>query len=195
MAPTVSADEVRVLDADGTALPYRRFEAKGKLRGSLVYLHGIQSHGGWYTETAAALAGRGYKVFLPDRRGSGACGEPRGHFDSPEQLVEDVDRFVALAAGEGAPVFLVGGCWGARPAVAYATEHRAKLAGLVLVCRNGGGHRPRASRIERPPATGGRDPAAATRGRARNRSLPAQVPTRRLRGGRLAPSARRDRPW
>src|SRR5689334_10539782 len=88
--------EVLVLDADGTALPYRRFGAQGKTRGSLVYLHGIQSHGGWYVETAAALAERGYTVFLPDRRGSGACGEPRGHFDSPDQLVEDVGRFVDL---------------------------------------------------------------------------------------------------
>jgi muconate cycloisomerase len=135
VAAVAEHDKVLVLDADGTPLPYRRFEAKGRPRGSLVYLHGIQSHGGWYTETAAALAERGYTVYLPDRRGSGASPEPRGHFDSPEQLVEDALRFVELAREDGAPVFLAGGCWGARPAIACALENgRAGLAGLVLVC-------------------------------------------------------------
>jgi acylglycerol lipase len=137
MTATAPETILRLEASDGLALPYRHFPAsREKRRGSLVYLHGIQSHGGWYTETAAALASRGYSVYLPDRRGSGVSPPPRGHFGPRRQLVEDVASFVELANREsdGAPAFVVGGCWGARPAVAYALEAQDSLAGLALVC-------------------------------------------------------------
>lgn len=120
--------------ADGAELLYRHFPAADARRGAVVYLHGIQSHGGWYLDTAAELASRGYSFYLTDRRGSGTSKEPRGHFDDRGQLVRDVGSFVELAhEQEGAPVFLVGGCWGARPAVTYALESQDRLAGLVLI--------------------------------------------------------------
>jgi acylglycerol lipase len=131
-------DTIHWLEAsDGEELPYRYFPAEpAARRGSLVYLHGIQSHGAWYTDTAAELARRGYSVYLPDRRGSGISKGPRGYFGPYRQLVEDVASFVELAKRDedGVPAFLVGGCWGARPAVAFALESQDQLAGLALVC-------------------------------------------------------------
>jgi len=120
---------------DGAALPYRLFPAAGEARGALVYLHGIQSHGGWYVDTAEEVARRGYSMYLTDRRGSGESAEPRGYFENREQLVADVRQFVYLARGEhpGLPVFLIGGCWGARPAVTFAVDSQELLAGLVLI--------------------------------------------------------------
>ena len=56
--------------SDGYQWHYRRYAPPAEPVGRVVFLHGIQSHGGWYVETAAALAERGYTVFLPDRRGS-----------------------------------------------------------------------------------------------------------------------------
>jgi acylglycerol lipase len=123
--------------ADGARLPYRFFgAAPSNRRGSVVYLHGIQSHGGWYVDTAAELARRGFSVYLPDRRGSGASTSPRGHFSRPAQLVDDVRRFLEVARRRhpDRPTFLVGGCWGARPAVATALQEQEQLAGLALVC-------------------------------------------------------------
>ncbi|HUQ23627.1 MAG TPA: alpha/beta fold hydrolase [Gaiellaceae bacterium] len=132
------SDTIHWLEAsDGQELPYRYFPAEPETRrGSLLYLHGIQSHGAWYTETAAELARRGYSVYLPDRRGSGISKGPRGYFGPYRQLVDDVATFVELAKREqhGAPAFVVGGCWGARPAVAYALKSQKELAGLALVC-------------------------------------------------------------
>lgn len=134
----VSTDSVRRLTAgDGVSLAYRVFAAgDGGPRGTIVYQHGLQSHGAWYVETAAELARRGYSVYLADRRGSGSSGGPRGHFPSTGQLVDDVRRFVELARAEsgGAPSFLVGGCWGARSAIATALQDQDELAGLALVC-------------------------------------------------------------
>lgn len=131
-------DTIHWLQAsDGEELPYRYFPADpATRRGTLVYLHGIQSHGAWYTDTAAELARRGYSVYLPDRRGSGISKGPKGYFGPYRQLVDDVASFVDLAKREedGAPTFVVGGCWGARPAVAYALEAQDELAGLSLIC-------------------------------------------------------------
>ncbi len=134
---TAVAEQLPALVAsDGLSLPYRHFPAAGGHRGAVVHLHGIQSHGGWYVDTAAELARRGYSVYLPDRRGSGLSPGPRGDFRRPEQLVDDVARFVELARRDepGASVFLIGGCWGARPALSYALEAQGELAGLALVC-------------------------------------------------------------
>jgi alpha-beta hydrolase superfamily lysophospholipase len=135
---TTAPDTIHWLEAsDGQELPYRYFPADpATRRGSLVYQHGIQSHGAWYTETAAELARRGYSFYLPDRRGSGLSTGPPGWFGPYRQLIDDVGSFVehAREQEDGAPVFLVGGCWGARPAVAYALEAQDELAGLSLIC-------------------------------------------------------------
>ena len=132
------ADTIHWLEAsDGEQLPYRYFPADAATRrGSLVYLHGIQSHGAWYTDTAAELARRGYSVYLPDRRGSGLSTGPKGWFGHYRRLTDDVASFVDRAKSDegGSPTFVVGGCWGARPAVGYALENQHELAGLALIC-------------------------------------------------------------
>lgn len=130
-------DRVRRLTAgDDVLLAYRSYPAEGEVRGTVVYLHGIQSHGAWYLETASELARRGYSVYLPDRRGSGRSGGPRGHFPSTARLVDDVRRVVEAARSDAgdAPLFLVGGCWGARPAIGHALQNQDGIAGLALVC-------------------------------------------------------------
>lgn len=135
IVPGGAPGELRSLRAsDGVELHYRVFApAASAHRGNVVHLHGIQSHSGWYVETAAELARRGYAVYLADRRGSGLSTGTRGDFASPDQLVDDVGRIVDVANGDR-PTVLVGGCWGARPAVAYAAKAGDTLASLVLVC-------------------------------------------------------------
>ena len=163
-------ERVRRLTAgDGVELAYRVYAAgDGGARATIVYLHGIQSHGAWYLETAEELSRRGYTIYLPDRRGSGRSGGPRGHFPSTGQLVDDVRRFVELAREEsgGAPSFVVGGCWGARPAVAYALEEQEGLAGLALVCPA------LFAKVDVPP----RDKLRVISGRALSPMRPIRVP-------------------
>jgi acylglycerol lipase len=125
-----------LITGDETPVMYRLFPAvSDPQRGSIIYLHGIQSHGAWYVETAAELARHGYSVYLPDRRGSGRNRGPRGFFHSRMHLIDDVRRFVALSQDghPGCPTFIIGNCWGAKPALAFALQAQEELAGLVLL--------------------------------------------------------------
>jgi lysophospholipase len=120
---------------DGASLVYRLFPApENTLRGVVIHLHGIQSHGAWYVDTAAVLARHGYSVYLSDRRGSGLNPGYRGYMSSRQQLLDDLQRLVEISARDhpGLPTALIGNCWGAKLALAYALQAPEWLAGLVL---------------------------------------------------------------
>src|SRR5438876_3835193 len=50
---------------------YRCYDPTGPAKADLVFLHGIQSHGGWYEYSCGKLRDAGYTVWFLDRRGSG----------------------------------------------------------------------------------------------------------------------------
>jgi alpha-beta hydrolase superfamily lysophospholipase len=136
MRPPAPGNLRCLVASDGVPLAYRLFLSSGRQRAALVHLHGIQSHGAWYVDTAAELARRGYVVYLLDRRGSGANPEPRGHVRNRAQWLDDLRRFVDLVreSHPDLPIFLIGGCWGAKLAVAFALREQETLAGVALVC-------------------------------------------------------------
>jgi alpha-beta hydrolase superfamily lysophospholipase len=101
----------------------------------LVFLHGIASHGAWFSETATDLMTNGVAVYAPDRRGSGRSGGSRGHLDRFERAVTDVEEVVALAVSEHErlSVFVAASSWAAKLALVYAAGRPARLAGLMLL--------------------------------------------------------------
>jgi alpha-beta hydrolase superfamily lysophospholipase len=124
---------------DGRPAPvYVSLAGTGR-RGAVVYLHGIQSHPGWFEGSAAALAGAGYDVYRVTRRGSGASTATRGHAASAHQLLVDVEAACEYAAdrshaaSEG--VHLVGVSWGGKLAAAYAVWglRRAAVASVTMI--------------------------------------------------------------
>lgn len=103
----------------------------------VVYLHGIQSHPGWFCGSAAALAEAGHWVFQPTRRGSGEDARDRGHAASARQLLGDVRaacRF-ALERSGSARLHLLGVSWGGKLAAAFILSRlsAAEVASLTLV--------------------------------------------------------------
>jgi acylglycerol lipase len=106
-------------------------------RPPVVYLHGIQSHPGWFSHSAAALADRGHPVFQPTRRGSGDNLRDRGHARSARQLLRDVAdacRFALRQTGRRR-LHLVGVSWGGKLAAALAVDPPAdvQIASVALV--------------------------------------------------------------
>ncbi len=127
---------LRLPDGYETSL-YVHNPSEGSKATAVVYLHGIQSHPGWFVGSAAALAARGHPVFQPTRRGSGDNRLDRGHARSARQLLDDVETACRLAAGRSGAgrVHLVGVSWGGKLAACYALDRQrqAQLASLTMI--------------------------------------------------------------
>ncbi|MCH8969100.1 MAG: alpha/beta fold hydrolase, partial [Planctomycetes bacterium] len=115
---------------------YARYWPVREPAGAVLYLHGIQSHCGWYEESARRLQQAGFAVLQPDRRGSGRNQADRGHAESQQQLIDD-----GLACGRrlleltGLKQFhLVGISWGGKLACAMAAAESGLVRSLSLVC-------------------------------------------------------------
>jgi alpha-beta hydrolase superfamily lysophospholipase len=136
MGPSI--ENIRLSDGYLAAVRWWR-RTKEKASGTSVpaalYFHGIQSHGGWYEGSGAALASAGYMVLMPDRRGSGLNREQRGHVDSVEAAVGDAtDSLNALLKESNqATAHIVGVSWGGKLAVCLAAAAPRQVASLTLI--------------------------------------------------------------
>lgn len=120
--------------SDGTPLPLWVWQP-ARPRAGLVYLHGIQSHSGWYEGSSRHLAEAGVAVYQVERRGSGRdTAHERGHVDRAETWVEDVEAAAGLARRETglAQVHLMGVSWGGKLALACAARRPHLYRSLIL---------------------------------------------------------------
>ena len=122
--------------SDGYPVHVAVWPSSAPVRGRVVVLHGVQSHGGWYPSLGRTLAGAGYETHFPDRRGSGANRSGRGDTPSAKRLVDDVaERLRSLrAADPSTPLALAGISWGGKTALIAAAEHPGLVDALALVC-------------------------------------------------------------
>lgn len=122
--------------SSGGSLAYIAYTKPGA-RTALVYLHGIESHAGWFAIAASQLQQRNFDVFCLDRRGSGQNRENRGflsgHVDAYETLLADIDSFVSPLRNNYDQIFLVGLSWGGKLALAYGLSHPQAIDGLILI--------------------------------------------------------------
>ncbi|MCK4343456.1 MAG: alpha/beta fold hydrolase [Phycisphaerae bacterium] len=122
--------------SDGYALQGRLWRATGRKPDcGILYLHGIQSHGGWFEWSASLLADSGNPVLLPDRRGSGLNQAARGDTPGRERWLADLDELSDWAEREfGVSQFaVVGVSWGGKPAVAWALKRSERVQRLLLI--------------------------------------------------------------
>lgn len=105
-------------------------------RASVVVLHGVQSHAGWYEHLGKSLADAGLEAHFPDRRGSGRNQRDRGHTPSRGRLFRDVSEYLERVRTRrpGVPVVLGGISWGGKLAVVTAARRGELLDGLALFC-------------------------------------------------------------
>jgi len=122
--------------SDGASLAYVSYAQPGATT-ALVYLHGIESHAGWFALAADALRNQGFDVYCLDRRGSGLNRENRGflsgYVDDYSTLLADIHAFIAPLRERYQQVFLVGLSWGGKLALSYGLTHPQDVDGLVLI--------------------------------------------------------------
>jgi alpha-beta hydrolase superfamily lysophospholipase len=126
--------QVELIPFSGAApIPVRVFGKEGK-KTPVIMAHGLQSHSGWFAQSAAFIAGLGHPVYSMDRRGSGLSRSQRGDLKDFKEMIADINtvrNFIA-ARHEKDTIYVLGHCFGAIPATAYAGEYPASLKGLIL---------------------------------------------------------------
>jgi acylglycerol lipase len=132
----------RFISSDGAVHFYRVWSPHPPQpqRGRVLALHGIQSHSGWYSQTARALAASGFEVCWLDRRGSGMNETDRGHTPHAERLLHDVVQLrmhLERLEPHPTPTILLAVSWGAKVATALVARQSssspAPWAGLALL--------------------------------------------------------------
>jgi len=119
--------------SDGTVVHYRHFEPAISPRGRIIFLHGIQSHGGWYGRSCRELAANGLEVFFMDRRGCGHNRDHRGDARRFRRLLDDVAEFVKTVPTD-LPITLAGISWGGKLATAFPFRHPGLVQKIALLC-------------------------------------------------------------
>jgi alpha-beta hydrolase superfamily lysophospholipase len=128
--------------SDGYLWRYRHYPCRlpegAKPIATLICLHGIQSHAGWYDHSSTVLSRAGYEVYFLDRRGSGVNEAARGDTPGYRRLLDDIAEFLgelrSRTADLATPVFLVAISWGGKLAAALQLKHPGLVAGLALLC-------------------------------------------------------------
>lgn len=115
------------------AIPVRVF-GRDQAGTPVILVHGLQSHSGWFVQSADFIARLGRPVYAFDRKGSGLSQAKRGHADSFEEWLEEIHTLAELAGRRHGTsrVHLVGHCFGAIPAAAFACRYPELVASLIL---------------------------------------------------------------
>lgn len=118
---------------DHLDIPVRVFGAEGK-KEPVVFTHGLQSHSGWFVQSASFLADLGHPVYVMDRMGSGLSRAQRGDVKDFRQWAREIEVVASFARERHRHdmFYLVGHCFGAIPATVYAYMYPDNLKGLIL---------------------------------------------------------------
>jgi len=119
---------------DGLALKQRRWRAVGRVRGTILIVHGLGEHGGRYQRLAMHLTNQGWNVAAYDLRGHGESEGRRGYIRSLEDHLDDLGLVMdaVRASRPGAPLILLGHSMGGQIAALMMARAYRPANGLIL---------------------------------------------------------------
>lgn len=133
--------EHRLVSFDKTPLFYRRVSPASTPRAELLILHGMMEHGGRYLPLAEYLSSLGIASCLPDTRGFGQSGGPRGcvrHFSDYYRDLHAVHAASRLPEKD-TPFFVLGHSYGGLITSSWVSvSPELQCRGLVLTSPNFG---------------------------------------------------------
>ena len=100
----------------------------------LAIVHGQGEHSGRYAHVAEHMARTGYSVWAHDLRGHGRSSGKRGHVDSFDHYLSDLDHLIRIIKEHErlTKMFLIGHSLGGLVAVRYAERWGSGLTGFVV---------------------------------------------------------------
>lgn len=121
--------------ADGYPMHYVTYRPRNPTA-LVIFLHGIQSHSGWYEASCRQLAEAGCVTLFLDRRGSGRNEQDRGDAKNTDQLITDVIDFVQARRKENPqlPTLLAGISWGGKIALSVIARTPDIVEGAAFLC-------------------------------------------------------------
>lgn len=122
----VSPDNI-TLHATETLLP-------GNPRAVIVLVHGQGEHSGRYPHVISALTAQQFKTFTFDLRGHGLSEGQRGHFESMDQILDDLQLLVDQVeqAFPDIPKFLYGHSLGGNIVLSYVISRQHPFKACVV---------------------------------------------------------------
>lgn len=131
-APVLMDD--KVVQADGTALPLRRWLPGTTPRAVIVALHGFNDYARAFEKPGAYWATRSIATYAFDQRGFGGAPK-RGIWSGHDTMADDAAAAVALirARHPGIPVFVAGESMGGAITLIAAARGVLNADGLILV--------------------------------------------------------------
>jgi alpha-beta hydrolase superfamily lysophospholipase len=101
--------------------------------GFIFLLHGLSDHSGRFKHLGESFAKEGFVFFAPDLRGNGRSGGKRGHFNSSEQVLNDISFIFDEASKKypGIPSFIYGQSMGGNLALSYCLRRKPSISGVI----------------------------------------------------------------
>lgn len=123
---------------DNLSLRMVHLPAKGKSKGSLIFLEGMGGYIEGYTGIMSMLSESGYHVYAYDARGQGASQritmkDSLLHVESFDDYIRDLDYFIHHHNKLEHPIVLLGISMGGHVALRYAYEHPGAVDALILM--------------------------------------------------------------
>jgi len=118
----------------GLPLFLQTWEPDDSPRGLLTIVHGVMEHSGRHTVIAEALCRSGLLVAAFDLRGHGQSAGHRGHVESWQDYVSDLERFCNQLKDRypRLPAFIFAHSLGSLIALAHVMENPTSLRGLII---------------------------------------------------------------
>ena len=103
-------------------------------RAALILSHGYAEHSQRYAHFAAFMAEHDIAIYAFDHRGHGRSAGERANVKAFDELVQDLEQFIAIVAGEtpALPHYLLGHSMGGAVAARLAIKRANNLDGLIL---------------------------------------------------------------
>jgi len=120
-------------NSKGQNIFYRYWKLNGKPKGTVLLVHGLNSHSGYYQKFALQINESNFDVYAIDLPGRGQSEGERYYISDYNEIIGVIDHLLNIAkAGDPTlPIFLFGHSAGGVFASVYALHHQNKLKGLI----------------------------------------------------------------
>lgn len=131
----MNTEQFEIYSVKNTRLHCVCHTPEGDVSAVLFLVHGLGEHSGRYEELAKIFTHNGLAVFAFDHRGHGKSEGKRGHAQSIEQLVEDVEHAMMKCRSLflETPIFLFGHSMGGQIVANYLDKVKSKEVSGALI--------------------------------------------------------------